>query len=79
MPVFESGDLIKGELPATAASSFLPVGLVGAPRRRDDDSERRKLATGGYILGVAMKIPLFMSFCLPKSFCGPPTKSYPGH
>ena len=79
MPVFESRDLIMGELPATAVPSLLPVGLVGAPRGHEDGGERRKPATGGYILGVAMKIPLSMSFCLPKSLCGPPTKSYPGH
>jgi hypothetical protein len=79
MPVFESRDLIIGELPATAVPSHWPVGLVGAPGGHEDGDERRKPATGGYILGVAMKIPLSMSFCVPKSLCGPPTKSYPGH
>ena len=79
MPVFESGDLIMGELPATAVPSLLPMGLVGALRGHEDGGERGKPATGGYILGVAMKLPLFMSFCVPKSLGGPPTKSYPGH
>jgi hypothetical protein len=79
MPVFESRDLIIGELPATAVPSLLPMGLVAALRGYEDGGERRKLATGGYILGVSMKIPLFMSFCVPKSLSGPPTKSYPGH
>ena len=79
MPVFESRDLIIGELPATAVPWLSPVGLIGAPCAHEDGGEHRKLATGGYILGVAMKIPLFMSFCVPKSLSGPPTKSYPGH
>jgi hypothetical protein len=79
MPDFESGDLIIGELPATAVPSLFRLGPVGAPRGHEDGGERRKPETGGYILGVAMKIPLSMSFCVPKSLCGPPTKSYPGH
>jgi hypothetical protein len=58
MPVCETGDLIIGEVPAAAATSPSATrtfeGLCGLGY----GCERRKAATGGYILGVAMKIPL---------------------
>jgi hypothetical protein len=79
MPVFESGDLIIGELYARAVASppvarvcEVSCGVGGA-------GEVRNVGSGGYILGVVMKIPLLMSSCVSKSLAGPPTKSYPGH
>jgi len=60
MPVCETGDLIIGEVPAAAATSPSATraleGLCGLGYGR----EHHKAGAGGYILGVAMKIPLWM-------------------
>jgi hypothetical protein len=79
MPVCETGDLIIGEVHAAAATASSAASPIEGLCRLGYGCERRKAGTGAYILGVAMKIPLWMSRRVSESLAGPPTKSYPTH
>jgi hypothetical protein len=54
MPVFETGDLIIGEVLAAAAPSPPATGAFEELCGLGCGGECRKAGTGGYILGVAM-------------------------
>ena len=79
MPVCETGDLIIGEVHAAAATASSAASPIEGLCRLGYGCERRKAGTGGYILGVAMKIPPWMFWRVPASLAGSLTKSYPGH
>ena len=79
MPVFESGDLIIGDVRPAAASRLVAAGLFAARSGLADGPADGVAGSGCYILGVVVGTALLISSCVLESPSGPPTKSYPGH